>query len=71
VFCVVFHTTAMAMTMGVRRADTARAHARWWQIVASHEVTNTLHQTMCLALYLPGGMVVAIAIESITSYIIE
>jgi hypothetical protein len=26
---------------------------------------------MCLAPYLPGGMVVAIAVESVTSYIIE
>ena len=33
---------------GVRRVDTARAHARWWHIVASHEATNMLHQAMCL-----------------------
>ncbi len=52
---------------GVRRADTARAHARRQHIVASHEATDTLHRAMCLALYLPGGMVVAIAVESITS----
>jgi hypothetical protein len=52
---------------GVRRADTARAHARWWLVVASHEATDTLHRAMCLALYLPGGMVVAIAVESVTS----
>ena len=51
---------------GVRRADTARAHARWWHIVASHEATDTLYREMCLALYLPGGMVVAIAVESFT-----
>jgi hypothetical protein len=48
-----------------------RAHARWWHIEASHEATNTLHQEMCLVPYLPGGMVVAIAVESVTSYIIE
>jgi len=36
--------------------------------VASHEATNTLHQAMCLATYLPGGMVVAIAVDSITFY---
>jgi hypothetical protein len=30
--------------------------------------TNTLHQSMCLAPYLPGGMVVAIAVESATLY---
>jgi hypothetical protein len=56
---------------GVRRADTARAHARWWRIVALHEATDTLYREMCLAPYLPGGMVVAIAVESVTSYIIE
>ncbi len=56
---------------GVRRADTVQAHARWWHIVASHEATDTLHWAMCLAPYLPGGMVIAIAVESITSYIIE
>jgi hypothetical protein len=39
--------------------------------VASHEATDTLHWVMCLVPYLPGGMVVAIAVESITSYIIE
>ncbi len=48
---------------GIRRADTARAHARWQHIVALHEATDML----CLAPYLPGGMVAAIAVESITS----
>jgi len=56
---------------GVRRADTARAHARWQHIVALHEATDTLHWAMCLAPYLPCGMVVEIAVESVTSYIIE
>ena len=56
---------------GVRRADTARAHAQWRYLVASHEATDMLYQEMCLAPYLPGGMVVAIAIESITLYMIE
>jgi hypothetical protein len=46
---------------GVRRADTARALARWRYLVASHEATDTLHRSMCLAPYLPGGMVVTIA----------
>jgi len=55
---------------GVRRADTARAHARWWHIVASHEATDTLHQAMCIAPNLPGGMVVAIAVDSVTFYYI-
>jgi hypothetical protein len=69
VFCVVFHTTATAITMA-RRADTARAHARWRYIVASHEATDTLHRSMCLAPYLPDGMVVEIAVESATLYYI-
>ncbi len=55
---------------GVRRADTARAHTRWQHIVASHEATDTLHRAMWLAPYLPGGMVVAIAVDSITLYYI-
>ena len=49
---------------GVRRADTARAHARWQHIVALHEANDTLHR------YLPGGMVVAIAVESAKLYYI-
>ena len=55
---------------GVCRADTARAPARWQHIAALHEATNTLHRAMCLAPYLPGGMVVAIAINSVTFYYI-
>ena len=55
---------------GVRRADLARAHARWQHIVASHEATDTLHRAMCLAPYLPGGMVVAIAVNFVTFYYI-
>jgi hypothetical protein len=57
---------------GVRRADTAQAHARWCYLVASHEATDTLHRhrSMCLAPYLRGGMVVAIAIESTKLYYI-
>jgi hypothetical protein len=35
--------------------------------VALHEANDMLHRAMCLAPYLPGGMVVAIAVESITS----
>ena len=55
---------------GVRWADTTRAHARWWHIVALHEATNMLHRAMSLATYLPGGMVATIAIDSITFYYI-
>jgi hypothetical protein len=56
---------------GVCRADTARAHARWRYLVASHEATDKLHRLMCLAPYLPGGMVVEIAVESATFYYIK
>jgi hypothetical protein len=55
---------------GIRRADTAQAHARWRYLVALQEATDTLHRSMCLAPYLPGGMVVAIAIKSATLYYI-
>jgi hypothetical protein len=55
---------------GIRRADTAQAHARWRYLVASHEATDTLYWELCLAPYLPGGMVVAIAVESATLYYI-
>jgi hypothetical protein len=55
---------------GVRRANTARAHARWRYLVASHEATDMLYRAMCLAPYLPDGMVVAIAVESVTLYYI-
>jgi hypothetical protein len=48
-----------------------QAHARWQNLVASHEATDTLHRVMCLAPYLPGGMVIAIAVESVTLYMIE
>ncbi len=68
-FCVVFHTTTTAMH-GIRRADTARAHAQWRYLVASHEATDMLYREMCLAPYLSGGMVVAIAVESAILYYI-
>jgi hypothetical protein len=55
---------------GARQADTARAHAQWRYLVASHEATDTLYRSMCLTPYLPGGMVVAIAVESATFYYI-
>jgi hypothetical protein len=48
----------------------ARAHTRWRYLVASHEATDTLYREMCLAPYLPGGMVVAIFVESATLYYI-
>jgi hypothetical protein len=55
---------------GIRRADTARAHAQWRYLVASHEATDMLYREMCLAPYLSGGMVVAIAVESAILYYI-
>ena len=55
---------------GIRQADTARAHARWRYLVASHEATDMLYRSMWLAPYLPGGMVVGIAVESATLYFI-
>jgi hypothetical protein len=55
---------------GVRQANTARAHARWRYLVALLEATETLHQSMCLAPNLPGGMVVEIAVESAKLYYI-
>jgi hypothetical protein len=38
--------------------------------VASHEATDTLYLVMCLAPNLPGGMVVEIAVGSVTFYYI-
>ena len=67
---VVFSHDGNGNDHGVRRADTARAHARWQHIVALHEATDTLHREMCLAPYLPGGMVVAIAVNFVTFYYI-
>ena len=55
---------------GVRRANTAQAHAQWRHLVASHEATDTLHWAICLASYLPGGMGLTIAIDSVTFYYI-
>ena len=52
----------------VRRADTARALARWRRLGALHEATDTLHQAMCLAPYLLFGMVITIAVEPVTFY---
>ncbi len=55
---------------GVCRANTVWSHALYQHLVASHEATDTLRQEMCLTPYLPGGMVVAIAVNSVTSYYI-
>ena len=69
-FCSCFGHDGNSDDHGVRRANMAQAHARWRHLVALHEATNTLYWVMCLALYLPGGMVVAIAVESVTLYYI-
>jgi hypothetical protein len=52
---------------GVRRANTARALARWRRLGASHEATDTLHWLMFLKLYCPVGMVIAFVVDCITS----
>ncbi len=55
---------------GVRRANTARALARWRRLGTLHEATNMLHWAMCLALCCPVDMVVAITVEYVTFYYI-
>jgi hypothetical protein len=51
---------------GARRANTARALAWWRRLGASHEATDMLHRAMCLVSYFPFGMVITIAVESVT-----
>ena len=53
---------------GVRRADTVQALARWWRLGALHEATDTLHRSMCLAAYCPGGMVVVVIVVMKTQH---
>ena len=56
---------------GVLQTDRVQALAQWRHILDSHEATDTLHRVMCLTLYLPGGTVVPIAIDSGTfNYIV-
>ena len=55
---------------GVPWADTVQAHSQWWHLVALHEAPDTLHLVTCLGPYLPGGMVIAITVDSITFYYI-
>jgi len=55
---------------GDRQADRAQEHVQWRYLVASHEATDTLHHSMCLRPYLPGSIVVAIAVKSTTLYYI-
>ena len=57
----------MAMTMVSAGLITAQAHVRWRHLVALYEASNML---LYLAPYLPGGMVVAIAVNSVTFYYI-
>ncbi len=65
-FCSCFGHDGNGDDHGVCRADTAQAHARGRHLLASHEAIDTLYRVTCLTSYLPGGMVVAIAVESIT-----
>jgi hypothetical protein len=49
-----------------------QAHTKWWHLVALNEATNMLYRVTGLALYLPGGMVIAIAIKSVAlKYILD
>jgi hypothetical protein len=66
VFCLCFGHDSNGDNHGVRRVDTAQAHAQWQHIVALHEATDKLYRVACLAPYLPSGMVIAIAVKSIT-----
>ena len=71
-FCSCFGHDGNGNNHDVCQANNARAHAQWQHLVASHEATDTLYQVACLALYLPGGMVIAIAVKSITlKYIVD
>jgi hypothetical protein len=72
VFCLCFGHDGDGDDHGIRRANTAQAHAQWRHLAASHEDTNTLYRVTCLTLYLTSGMVVAIAVESVTlKYILD
>ncbi len=68
-FCVVFHTTATAMTMASAGPIRCK-HTPDGGIVASHEATDMLHRAMCLAPNLHGSMVAEIAVESASFYYI-
>ena len=71
-FCSCFGYKGDGDDHGVRRADTARAHAQWRHQVASHEAMDMLYRVTSLALYLPGDMVIAIAVKSVTlKYIVD
>ncbi len=71
-FCSCFGHNGDGDNHGVRQAKTAQAHAQWRHLVALYEATDTFYRVTCLAPYLPGGMVVAIAVESVTlNYIVE
>jgi hypothetical protein len=60
----------MASAGPIRREHTPDGAIYWLRMKALHEATDTLHWSMCLAPYLPGGMVVAIAVESAKLYYI-
>jgi hypothetical protein len=70
VFCLCFGHDSNGDDHVIRRANTARAHTQWQNLVALHEATDTLHRVTCLTPYLPGGMVIAIAVNSVTLYYI-
>jgi hypothetical protein len=57
----VFYVSFEILDHGGRRGNTAWALARWQQLAASHEATDALHQTMCLALHHRIHMAIKIA----------
>jgi hypothetical protein len=63
---------ATAMTMA-SAGPIRHEHSPDGGIAASYEATNMLHQhqVVCLALYLPGGMVFAIVIDSVYIVVVE
>ena len=50
---------------GIRRANTARALARWWRLV---EATKPLYRSMRLASYQPRGMAVGFFVDYSSFY---
>jgi hypothetical protein len=55
---------------GGRPGNTAGALAQWQHLVALHEATDGLHQTMRTAPYRPGGMLIKIVIDLATFFVI-
>jgi hypothetical protein len=52
------------------QGNTACALAQWRHLVALHEAKDVLHRAMCIAPYPPGGMVIKIAVDLVTFFVI-